>query len=835
MPILMQKINNEKVSEMIDISQKQDILQENFDLDIQSSNEYNDILITSLRATYEGCKCNSPEIVQEGFSDVVESIVAWFKKWLAKFKEFITTAFQRLHMYLASTNKKIEVFVSRGGKMEDFTVQGYSYTIDGNSVNTCSVYDIINKTESAIAAVANSDSDLRVIVNQVIKEIASPDAMNYYRGEICGRGPTTAEDFVPAIRRSFRGGMEEMRDIVVMSKTIREFAQNARKMKNVLVKVKKEKDDLEAQVKRIIDHTKHQSHIVHRFRETSAFEKQQDIVQQIRKRTDSPDIYRYRENADEDVYRAITMIYNQSNNAIRSVHVMCDRFLNEKIKAIKEAISFYNWCISKANGEKVSTSIEAFDYTEEFEHVFSIANEAYNNDLLNEGLNELVVLGQCYEAQEIMFEAGGVEIKDKDNKPVKRRVRGLFGHVKEFIRKIVNFLTETISKFSDAVSDILKTDQEWLGDNNSFFEDLPSDILMNMTLTVVPYFQRKTVARMKQPKLPMSSGGTIQSIIDWIIDKLKGRKKEGNVYIREQDFYAHFFPDLYKYDKENPKRGALRYYRDGEPETITIKGGACKNAILGMRDFCRNYKMYSDSAKRTITEVKNMIADQENVLRRLETERSRINSSPLREMVETIPAMGMFSILEGSFLYNSEFFHMKKLDCTGDDYIPLLEGIGATADNSTNKVTGNTAAAPSQSSGTKSVKDANAEKKDEPKPMTRDEKAQATARNDIESNEARQMIKAFQVCVTIATCKLTVCEEIHKSYMKILHGIVDGIKGRDEKAQKNEENRQYNQDQKEEDDRRFKEKLEKMDRAHKIAKKGRRGIWPNLKGVIFGD
>lgn len=833
MPILMRKISNEKVSEMTDIARTQDVLQENFDQNIQSSNEYNDILISSLQATYEGCKCNSPEIVQEGFSDVVESIIEWFKKWLVKFKEFITTAFKRMYLYLSASTKKIEIFTSKGGKMEDFTVQGYVYTIDSKPVNTGCVYSIISKTESAIAEVANSDSNLRVIANKVIADIASPEAMNEYRGEICGRGATTAEDFIPAIRSKFRGGMEERKDIVVTSKTIREFAKKAIDMKKVLAVVKKEKDDLEAQVKRIIDHTKHQSTIVHRFRETSSIEKQQDIVRQIRKRTDSPDIDRYRENADEDVYRAITMIYNQSNNAIRSVHIMCDRYLNEKIKAIQEALAFYNWCIDKANGSRVETSTEAFEYTEDFEQFFYIANEQYNNDLLNEGINELVVLGQCYEAQEIMFEAGGVEIKDKE-KPVKRHVKGIFGNIKEFIRRIVNFLTETISKFSDAVADILKTDQEWLGENNSYFEDIPSNILMNMSLTVVPYFQRKTVARMKQPKLPMSQGGTIQSIIDWIVDKLKGRKKEGNIYIREQDFYAHFFPDLYKYDKESPKRGAMRYYRDGEPETITLKGGECKNAIIGMRDFCRDYKMYSDSAKRTITEVKNMIADQESALKRLETERSRINSSPLKEMLEVIPAMGTFSILEGSFLYNTEFFNMKKLDCTGDDYESLIEGIAANVDNSANKVTGNTAAAPSQS-GNKSVKDANSEKKDEaPKPMTRDEKAQATARNDIEANEARQILKAYQVCVTIATCKLTVCEEIHKSYMKILHGIVDGLKGHSDQVKKNEENREYNEEQKEEAERKHKERLDKMDKANEVKKKGTRGVLPNLKRIIVG-
>ena len=198
-----------------------------------------------------------------------------------------------------------------------------------------------------------------------------------------------------------------------------------------------------------------------------------------------------------------------------------------------------------------------------------------------------------------------------------------------------------------------------------------------------------------------------------------------------------------------------------------------------MVDYCTTYKAYSDSAIATVNDAKQQSEKEAQEIERLEKENERI----AKEGYEF--GSDLYSILEEASLLNTEFAQIPIVDEYGLSVIREddISGGGTAAvktaaDSGDKGGSGNQQ--PQSNNDPKTVKDANKDKdqqqKSEADKQKEADKARRTADNNIQKNDHKQQLAMFELMQTVAIAKLTVCEEIQKSYINILHGVADGVR-----------------------------------------------------------
>ena len=306
--------------------------------------------------------------------------------------------------------------------------------------------------------------------------------------------------------------------------------------------------------------------------------------------------------------------------------------------------------------------LETPAYMEAYDIMLSTTMEVLQEREFQAALAELEVLSEAWQAKELVIEAGGkVEMDATTVAPTQRQVGGIIGTLKEFFRKVAQFITDAFEKFSDAMGEILKTDVEYINQHAGELLDISDDVLQTMKITVVPYFAMQTHKRLMEPNLP-TNGGSINNIIQRV-----GRSADKN--ITADWVYKTFFNAIAKYDETNYRNGALGYYRGGQPATTVISNpNAIHTAIYNMVEYVQNYKKYADSCKRTKDLCMNMMKESQNTLNQLESEYTQMSNTTV-EGQRVMFGPEQFSLLEDAHLWDTEFGEMRYVDEVGNPYI----------------------------------------------------------------------------------------------------------------------------------------------------------------------
>ena len=798
---------------------------------IIAENDYTDSLIYSLRATYEALKADEPHILYEGFSDNAKSIVKWFKEWLNNFKKAVVKFFTKLYAKVAKFKFKAAKIESRGFiPVTQFTVKGYDYTFDyGNNKVPNIINDVIYKTTLAVESIKSHKENINVVVNRLCNELGNT-CISVYRGMLVGGDFVDAEYFDTELFRHFHSGAErgDKKDIVITAPALRNYVRQVKTIQGVIKNCENDKKRLENDTDRIIKW----------------------LSDQIS--------YLSKVSADsmKETEKALTAIYNHSNNIIKRVHFICAKYYSEKLHALNEAIIFYDYIMDKAQGlQPASESQDVTEYMKLEDNAFYHINESFNSDMVDYAISELYFLSEAWEAKRIVIEADNrVQVGINKAPITRRRVTGVFGTIKETIRKIIAFIMNALERFNQAVSDLLKSDVQWVIDNNSLLNNLPPQVLQTMTLNYTNYMHTGAHQRVAERNLP--TNGSLRNIAQRIGQEAVRAKQSGNQLDGAMTCYKNYFPQLYKLDPNNWKNAALLYYRGGSNgsylppekkrpgrgETVVAKGAECQRVIKTMTDYVLNYKQYASACSNMLGDLKVAMNEQSAVLDKLAKERSMLTNEA--DVSNATFGPEMYSILENDNIYRTDLASMDIVTVEGMDYIKEELGSGAANPQHPLYMTGARPTQQPQQAPQQNQNNANPnqnannnqqqnnQQQQQQNQPNQQQKQQQLKQNEYSSDAARQLISAYQVCSSICTAKLTVCEEIERSYMRVLRGVAAAVHKYNGDTDQDRANRQYNQNRQNDRQAAQDERLQKIRYRNEQKKARRTGLIGGMKNIL---
>lgn len=474
--------------------------------------------------------------------------------------------------------------------------------------------------------------------------------------------------------------------------------------------------------------------------------------------------------------------------------------------------------------------------------------QTFNRDNLADAATELAVLSEAFYTKnltlsgvllpETIMEADGVSMPAAHKQPEERRTTGLISNVKEFIRKIIVFIQDMLQKFLQAVNDIIQSDTSWLNENERLLRNIPPDVLSDMKISCVPYFLSKAHGRLRVPDISVkpNTSGFFRGLLNVL---------QGTGVYKKDRVYQDYFSELYKINPNNIREASMIFYKGGMREVKTFTGRDCLDVIDRMINFCRNYKTYADACKRSMNNIQNSIREQERYINELKRARAEITNTSTRESF--MFGDSFYSILEDSNIFMTE---ISDLNITLESNIDmLLEDIGAGVavannQNNPNVVSKNAKIKTDPNSSPNRVRVSNQNTPNNnqtenqgnanignTRSVNAVQKGQAVM-NDIKQVKVNTLLSAYQMATTVATSKLTVCETVHHSYMKVLRGIADGMRKYNTNTQRDKENRAYNyyEDHKEEIQRR--KEMEGV-RHRKARARVDAGVLKRLKGILW--
>ena len=484
--------------------------------------------------------------------------------------------------------------------------------------------------------------------------------------------------------------------------------------------------------------------------------------------------------------------------------------------------------------------------------------QAYNKALIEQGIIELDVLSNAfyneaitltgivrntsnnihgfddlYESLHSVSEVNGVNIPAADKSPVQRKTTGLISRVHNFIRRMLEFIQDMLQKFLQTAADIIQSDTEWINKNETTLKNIPENVLNDMRISCTPYFLTKSHGRLRDPNIPVkpSTSAFFRTLIAVL--------QKAGLYKKDR-VYKDYFPELFKINPNNIKDASMIFFKGRIREVRTFQGRNCLDVINIMINFCRNYKVYTTACKRSMEIIQASMKEQESYINRLKEARAQITNSSTSESFDIFDD-NFYSILEDANIFMSELDNLDISIESNLDYI--LEDIGsgiATSNVQTNPNVKTTIKTTGQNSSPNRNFPPNQQQQQQNQGNVRTgntknlnviQKGQL-AINDIQQIKINTLLSAYQMAITVATSKLTVCELIHNSYMKVLRGVVEGMRRYEKNNQRNQENIAHNYyvDHREEIERR--KEIEAV-KHRKARRRVDAGILKRFKGLLW--
>ena len=266
------------------------------------------------------------------------------------------------------------------------------------------------------------------------------------------------------------------------------------------------------------------------------------------------------------------------------------------------------------------------------EEAFLEAQEEYELARINDLYMEATILFDAYTTGSLVLE--DVKI-GATNKPIEQKlIKGNMNRLTNYFGKIIKFLKGLINNFLENISDIFKTDVEWLQTNMQYLDKMPKEVINTLTLSCIPYWQNnngKGHELFMTDKLPYTAkyaGSEVNGIID-TITKIKDQAKH-----EENEIYKEFFDPLYKLNSENVKQGAFLYYRGSQTST-KFSGNDAVKVINIMKVFIMDSPKYQNMLKAANNRVSKQMENLEKELEQYQSKGKELGTGQ-----ENLPTMG---------------------------------------------------------------------------------------------------------------------------------------------------------------------------------------------------
>ena len=169
---------------------------------------------------------------------------------------------------------------------------------------------------------------------------------------------------------------------------------------------------------------------------------------------------------------------------------------------------------------EVSYRADTPNYLLLMDEAMTFINMEYNDSTILDAMTEMYILGDAYEAKELVLrsvtEAPGGVTMGVNKAVTQRNVSGIIGNVKEFIRKVIKFMSEALENFKEAATRLVQEDSKWVSDNAPLFNSMNKELIATLKVTCVPWGERKCFERLRNNKIPMTNGGNLRQILEWI-------------------------------------------------------------------------------------------------------------------------------------------------------------------------------------------------------------------------------------------------------------------------------------------------------------------------------
>lgn len=345
-------------------------------------------------------------------------------------------------------------------------------------------------------------------------------------------------------------------------------------------------------------------------------------------------------------------------------------------------------------------------------------------------MEEINVLARGYIEGKIVLE--DVEV---DNDKTGRNILG----------QIIDFIKRMIAKFIDTAKNLFKNNSKWFSDNVHKFDAITDQKYEALTITILPYWK--------------VNGYKVISPSIKATDNRLGKEFKDSSAIE-----TAMYPNLVKNTvSNNLVEGAKIEYRGGTNNLESIKGGAVKNTVKEMINYCNHYVETANNIKTSIEEVQKQVEDSQDELDK---------------------AMEDFSIAEGIPIMETVYATMPWVDKNGEVFYVMEANNRNGQKNNVNNgtVSGGNPPPPDNTQNQNPQQtntNQNGQGKATSKPPDNNGSVQSAGQDEIDKKAKDDAISSksaikiyYQLYLKVATAMMTIAEERYLAYIRTLRSVL---------------------------------------------------------------
>lgn len=202
-------------------------------------------------------------VLESAAGNAIAKVKAFLMKLWGKVKAFFASLIRALDGMTKSTADFVKKYQKQidGLKLYGFKYNMYKYTVDSSAIETAYNADVITelglkKAIGALLTAGGSGSDRLDKIDAALDNARDnkDNILDKARGDLIGKGPLDASDFRDEVRKSFRNGEDETKEVDVNIQTIIKEVKETSKLTSKINKVQKDSDNFfKDQIKMIDD------------------------------------------------------------------------------------------------------------------------------------------------------------------------------------------------------------------------------------------------------------------------------------------------------------------------------------------------------------------------------------------------------------------------------------------------------------------------------------------------------------------------------------------------------------------------------------------------------
>lgn len=299
-------------------------------------------VLENARHMYLGEKEDCVEIVQESASDYLNKMVEFFKRLLAKVKEWFGKIFLLIQTLIGNTGKMLEqnkaAFLKKNAS---FDMQGYEYSIKDTAPNMEPIEKLVSEYNKEISNIKQLKSDE---INQ--RRTDFKGQLHKIRGQILTSNDSIEDgEFRETCDAFFRKGDAETKTITVGRAYIERIASDYNSIKKTYDESVKQKRQLEVQLESLKKFFENGARQVkydsngEKVITTSEIERKDTHVTRTGEET--------QHMATTSTLKLLNIYFNFRYEQSKELSSMVITVLESKVRALKEQLKFYDACVRK--------------------------------------------------------------------------------------------------------------------------------------------------------------------------------------------------------------------------------------------------------------------------------------------------------------------------------------------------------------------------------------------------------------------------------------------------------------------------------------------------------